>query len=200
MIKCDDILKYIDQYWLMDDNNITKIEIEAHLCDCEHCAGLFDLGVLSPSHSSSWDEPAMTADGVRISDHVMNRIYQEQDWAMPIYKKKYKFSKAFKRNIVLGIAASLALFFVAIFTMLSEDGQVSSNKVEANQSGVIDVVVAKGSVQATDVLAEHVAVASLSDPIIMKAVPTYSQYYIALAIIAIIGILLVLNWFSRTKQ
>jgi len=200
MIKCDDILKYLDQYWLMDDNNATKIEIEAHLCDCEHCANLFDVGFFSTPNNYPWDEATMTADGVRITNNVMDRIYQENDWAMPIHKKKYKFTWGFKRNVAILVSTSLLLFFIAIFGFLSQDGQVSSNKVEANQTGVIDVGVAKSSTLSTDILSDHVAVASLSDPIIMKAVPSYTQYYIALAILAIIGTLLILNWFSRTKQ
>lgn len=203
MMKCDDILKYVDQYWTMDDNNLTKIEIEAHLCDCEHCANLFDLGMFSSHQSSTWSDNSdfsMTADGVRVTNNVMDRIYEENDWAMPVYKRKYQFTQSFKRNIAIIISASLTMLFIAMFTFLSQDGHVSSNKIEASQSGVIDVGVAKSSTQSIDILSEHVAVASLTDPIVMKAVPTYSHYYIALSIIAIIGTLLILNWFSRTKQ
>ena len=175
MIKCDDILMYIDQYWSMDDNNPTKIEIEAHLCDCEHCAQLFDLGMFASSDIPTWEQPLMTADGVRITNNVMERIYQENDWAMPIHKKKYQFTTHFKRNMAIVISASVVALFLAVFSFLSTDAQVNSNNLEANQSGVIDVAVAKSSTSSTDVLVEHVAVASLSDPIIMEAVPNYSQ-------------------------
>lgn len=201
MIKCDDILKYIDQYWLMDDSDKLKIEIEAHLCDCEHCSQLFDMGLYNIDEQSAWQTPMMTADGVRINQDVMSRIYSEDTWAKPVQEKSYQFTKKFKRNTAIIVAASIVVLFIGLFSFLSQDGQVASNNyVEANESGVIDVAIATSSSPSADILTEHVAVASLSDPIIMEAVPSYSQYYVALAILAIIGTLLVLNWFTRTKQ
>lgn len=200
MLKCDDILKYIDQYWLMDDSNNLKIEIEAHLCDCEHCSQLFDVGLFSIDEPSSWQTQTMTADGVKITQDVMSRIYSEDSWAKPVQEKSYQFTKKFKRNTGIVVAASIVILFIGLFSFLSQDAQVASNYTEVTESGVIDVAVATSSSPTTDILTEHVAVASLSDPIIMEAVPSYSQYYVALAIIAIIGTLLILNWFTRTKQ
>ena len=202
-MKCDEVLQFIDQYWDMADDDSTRIEIEAHLFDCKHCVALFDKNMFSFDQFTeikdidSFNE--ITA--VSMNETVMNRIYQEEAWNMPISRKTYSFSKSFKRNIAILIASCLAIFSFFFFTIIFQDQFDKSGTSKVVASGVLDITVASSSGSTTsDLFSDYVPVASLSDPIVMRAAPTFSEYYIALSLFGIIMTLLLLNWFTRTKQ
>ncbi|MNW18862.1 hypothetical protein D3C71_2185930 [compost metagenome] len=46
----------------------------------------------------------------------------------------------------------------------------------------------------------EVPVASISDPFVLKVVPAFPQYYVALSLLGLVMALLTLNWLSRTRN
>lgn len=198
-MNCNEIKPYLDTYWQLDEEDPLRIEIEAHIFECEHCMCKLGYDTESISFSDfSYDQAIL--DTTAMNKNVMDRIYAEQAWYMPIASKSYQFSKTFRRNIAIIIACCLAMFSVALFLFVF-DYREETNTTTAHVSGVVDIAKATNDSFATSAIYKgQIPVASISDPIILQVVPTFPQYYVALSLLGIIMTILVMNWFSRTKS
>lgn len=198
-MNCNEIKPYLDSYWRLDEEDPLRIEIEAHIFDCEHC--MCKVGYDAETFSfSDFSYDQVVSDASAVNKNVMDRIYAEQSWYMPIASKSYQFSKTFRRNIAIIIASCLAMFSVALFFFIF-DYKKEVNTTIAQVSGVVDIAKATNESFATLAIYKgQIPVASISDPIILQVVPAFPQYYVALSLLGIIMTILVMNWFTRTKS
>ncbi|HIW32059.1 MAG TPA: zf-HC2 domain-containing protein [Candidatus Paenibacillus intestinavium] len=202
-MKCNEIEQFIDSYLELDEDDPLRIEIEAHLFDCEHCSSLLELDFSSISFSelSFADSDIKQTNIDYINKHVMDRIYAEEAWYMPIATKNYHFSRNFRRNIAMIIACCLAMFSIALFVFIFDYKEDTKSTIAANISGVVDIASAESvNLVSSNIYRGQIPVASISDPIVMQVVPTFPQYYVALSLLGIIMTILVLNWFTRTRS
>ncbi|URN94111.1 MAG: zf-HC2 domain-containing protein [Candidatus Pristimantibacillus lignocellulolyticus] len=202
-MKCNEIEQFINSYMELDENDPLRIEIEAHLFDCEHCSSLLELDYSTISFSEyPFDDTDIKGTNIDyINKHVMDRIYAEEAWYLPIATKSYQFSRNFRRNIAMIIASCLAMFSIALFVFIFDYKEDTKSTIAANVSGVVDIANANSiNLVSSNIYKGQIPVASISDPIVMQVVPTFPQYYVALSLLGIIMTILLLNWFTRTRS
>lgn len=201
-MKCNEIQERFGVYWDFAEDDPDRMEVDSHLAECGVCSEQFRLWEESEELIRSFSE---TVEAIGPMEHVtrnvMDRIYNEQSWLMPVPSKSYQFSKSFRRNIAMVIAACMAMFACALFVFIFDQQETTSPKDIAQLSGLIDTANAsRDSFTLTAGFYAEVPVASISDPFVLKVVPAFPQYYVALSLLGLIMALLILNWLSRTRN
>jgi hypothetical protein len=200
-MNCNDAQDKFCEYWDLSEHDEDRIAIDAHLYECKTCAEEFRLWEESDDMIRFLSEED---DSIGPTEHVnrsvMDRIYAEQSWLMPVPHKSYHFSKSFRRNIALIIAACMAMFASAFFVFIFDNQDGASQAEIAELSGLMDTANASGDGLITAGFYAEVPVASISDPFVLKVMPAFPQYYVALSLLGIIMTLLILNWLSRTRN
>ncbi|OMF33843.1 hypothetical protein BK133_13730 [Paenibacillus sp. FSL H8-0548] len=200
-MNCNDAQEKFGEYWDLSETDEDRAAIDQHLLECTECAEQFQLWEESEDMIRFLSEED---DNLALTDHVnrnvMDRIYAEQSWLMPVPNKSYHFSKSFRRNIAIIVAACMAMFASAFFVFVF-DHQGGVTKAEiAELSGLMDTVNASGDGIVTAGFFAEIPVASISDPFVLKVMPAFPQYYVALSLLGMIMTLLILNWLSRTRS
>lgn len=200
-MNCEQTQQAFGAYWDLPEDDAERLLVDNHLLTCESCREEFRMWEESAQlirMFSDDNDPIGIMDDVNVS--VMDRIYTEQSWYMPVASKSYHFSKTFRRNVTLIIACFLAMFVVGLYHLLTGTNDASSVDM-AKLTGLIETAdAASGGNPIPESFYADVPVASISDPIVLNIVPTVPQYYVALSLLGIIMTLLILNWFSRTRN
>ncbi|NBD22568.1 anti-sigma factor family protein [Paenibacillus glycinis] len=200
-MNCHDVQQSFGVYWDLNEDDSERLLVDEHLRTCEACSEEFRIWEESEQLIRFFSEES---DAIGPIDHVnhgvMDRIYAEQSWFMPVASKSYHFTKTFRRNVTAIIACCLAMFVVGLFYVVIGNHDASSVEV-AKLTGLIETADAASGDNIIPVsFYADVPVASISDPIVLNIVPTVPQYYVALSLLGIIMTLLILNWFSRTRS
>lgn len=203
-MKCHEIAHYLNSYSLMDEDDEMRIEIEAHLLDCEYCRcklGIDDTSLpFSQIELEHHFEQPNDISVAQVRKTVMDRIYAEELWYMPVATKSYKLSPVFRRNISIIIACCLAMLSVAMFIFVFDNRNESKQTVSAPSSGIVDIATATNDAMVTTAIYKgQFPLANLSEPFVMQVVPTFPQYYVALSLLGIMMTIFVIKWFSRSK-
>ncbi|MBM7564506.1 anti-sigma factor family protein [Paenibacillus sacheonensis] len=200
-MNCQDVQQSFGVYWDLAEDDSERKLVDEHLRTCETCREEFRIWEESEQLIRSFSDDT---DEIGPIDHVnhgvMDRIYAEQSWFMPVASRSYQFSRTFRRNVTAIIACCLAMFVVGLFYVVTGNHGSSATDV-AKLTGLIETADAAsddGIIPAS--FYADVPVASISDPIVLNMVPTIPQYYVALSLLGIIMTLLILNWFSRTRN
>jgi len=201
-MRCEDVQDKFAIYPDLTEDDQDRIEMEAHLLDCAECSAMFGIWEESESLIREFaEEKAVIGPTDHVTRNVMERIYAEQSWFMPVPSKSYQFSKSFRRNIAIIIAACMAMFACAFFVFVFDYRDAPTKAEMQAMTGFIDTANASGE----DMFGEfglyaEVPVASISDPFVLQVVPTFPQYYVALSLLGLVMALLILNWLSRTRH
>lgn len=200
-MKCLEVQQSFGAYWDLMEEDEERKSIDEHLRSCVTCSEEFRIWEESEQlirFFSEHDEEIGPID--HVNHDVMDRIYADQSWLIPASNRSYQFSKAFRRNVTAIVACCMAIFVCGLFYLLTGSSSTTSTDV-AKLTGLIETANASSDVSliSADFYAD-VPVASISDPIIINIVPTVPQYWVALSILGIIMTLLILNWFSRTRN
>lgn len=202
-MKCAEVKACYKQYWKMSEDDPVRIEVEAHLLECEFCAKelhieLDDIDFLN----EAFDETIITSYDIDyVNRQVMDRIYAEESWYMPAASKRNHFSKAFRRNIAIIIASCMAMFSLALYFFIFDYSKDSVHQANTTVSGLVDIAnAASDSAVKSAIYMTEIPVASISEPIVMKVVPTFPQYYVAFSLLGFILTLLLLNWLTRLRN
>ncbi|MBO7744110.1 zf-HC2 domain-containing protein [Paenibacillus sp. MWE-103] len=200
-MNCQDVQESFGVYWDLAEDDSERLLVDLHLQTCEACREEFRIWEESEQLIRVFSEDADEIGPVDHVNHgVMDRIYSEQSWFMPVTNRTYQFSKTFRRNVTAIIACCLAMFVVGLFYVVTGNHDASTVNV-AKLTGLIEPADAASD---PDIIQNafyaDVPVASISDPIVLNIVPTVPQYYVALSLLGIIMTLLILNWFSRTRS
>lgn len=201
-MKCIDAHTIFGQYWELSEDDAERGALDRHLMECESCAEQFRLWEESEELIRILsEEEDFIGPAEHVNRGVMERIYAEQSWLMPVSHKSYHFSRSFRRNIAIVIAACLAMFASAFFVFVfDQDGGTQQAQI-AELSGLIETANASGDAMKINAgFYAEVPVASISDPFVLQIVPSFPQYYVALSLLGIIMTLLILNWLSRTRN
>ncbi|SDW30191.1 anti-sigma factor [Paenibacillus sp. CF384] len=200
-MKCLEVQQSFGVYWDLSEDDSERKSVNEHLLTCETCREEFRIWEESEQLIKFFSDHSEEIGPIdHLNTGVMDRIYTEQSWYMPVSNRSYQFSKSFRRNVTAIIACCMAMFVSGLFYLLKGIGNSSSVEV-AKLTGLLETanVASDSSVISADFYAD-VPVASISDPIVLNIVPTVPQYYVALSLLGIIITLLILNWFSRTRN
>lgn len=201
-MNCNDAQDKFGEYWDLSEQDEDRKAIDRHLLECEACAEQFQLWEESEEMIRFLsEEDDLIGPTEHVNRNVMERIYAEQSWLMPVPHKSYQFSKSFRRNLALIVAACMAMFATAFFVFVFDNQDGATQAEIAELSGIMDTANASGEGMIVNAgFYAEVPVASISDPFVLKVVPAFPQYYVALSLLGIIMTLLILNWLSRTRS
>lgn len=210
MMKCDDIQELLGVYWDLPENDLKRQRVDEHIKHCRSCAADFEIWLESTELIKSAAEREPFEDSQSpISRNVMNRIYQDESWRVPVADRMYSISYKFRRNITAVIAFCLALFifsFVYSITHTSAPDMVTGTTDSSVFGRIGDPVVVAGSKsESMNVHTMPSAVASLkgfSEPFMYQVGPihTFKDYMIFVSLLGLTCTLLIMNWLSRTRS
>ncbi|GFN30663.1 anti-sigma factor family protein [Paenibacillus xylaniclasticus] len=202
-MRCDECQEKLGLYWELPDQDADKVAIDLHLLDCPSCAEQFRLWEesdwmirsLSELEDKEFDDRSVA----RMNQSVMDRIYADNEYLRPVHDRTYRFTTSFRFRSGLLIAGCLAIFFSGLLYAVIGDGG-STARTEP-MTGLLETANAGGDgVIIGGQFYAEVPVASISDPFVLKVVPTVPQYWIVFSLFGVITTLLLSNWFARTRR
>lgn len=210
-MKCDDIQELFGVYWDLAEHDLNRQNVDEHIKHCDSCRAEFEMWQESTELIKSAAEAShYSYDSTPISRSVMNRIYEDEGWRVPVADRLYAISFKLRRNVTAVIAFCLALFifsFIYSITHQQPTGEIASSSTNSSVIGRIGdpVVVAGSKSESLNVHTMPSAVASLkgfNEPFMYQVGPihTYQDYMLFLSLLGLTCTLLVMNWVSRTRS
>lgn len=198
---CNDIVERLGEYWDLPDQDELKMRIDRHILECDCCREEFDLWRESANliQTTQWSAMPVASDRA-ISAHVMERIYKNESWRLPVAFRSYTFSYRVRRNIMACIAMCLTIFVVSFLYSFAFGGGEQSGV--SDFAGILETAHAKSAnVGNHPAMFDNIPVASISAPSILKVGPiqTYTDYLLVSSIIGFIVTLMLMNWLSRLR-
>jgi hypothetical protein len=208
-MKCDDIQELFGIYFDLPDNDLRRKTVDEHILRCRVCAEEFEIWLESTNLIRSMHEiPQMPRKSTPITDKVMNRIYEDESWRIPVTGRIYQIPYKLRRNLTAIIALCLAVFVVSFLFNLIYPSHIVLSVEEASPSGFNTIASAAGINSVSEVVPaknafSQTAVASTSalivEPIKLSYIHT-PNYWLALSLLGLISALLTMNWLSRTRS
>lgn len=205
-MNCEQTKELFGAYWDADKDDPVRKQVDAHVEHCVSCSEELRIWEESKDiiQSVSFKRPASVPQKTKLSTLVMDRIYQEESWRIPIAKRAYHFTVKFQRNMIACMAFLLALFVVS-FLVAAIHQSIPSQDI----SGLSAPFTASNSESNADHSSGssisfkqiNVLTASISDPPVLRidVVPSSPNYYLALSLLGMVSILLIMNWLSRIR-
>jgi hypothetical protein len=204
-MKCSEVQEIFCLYWDLPKDDLRRLRVDEHTKRCASCAEEFDIwkestNLIQAAALSSIDRTSPA----QISSGVMERIYSSESWRIPVADRTYNISFRLRRQLTAIIAFCLALFMFSVLSSIFLINGLNEPKSNVELGGLLPVANALGEEElgSSDFTSiEGVAVASLSDPLVLKVgmIQTTPDYLFALSFLGLIGALLIMNWLSRIK-
>lgn len=203
-MNCEEVQNLLGTYWDLSEDDLDRVAMDIHLETCEFCVEEFNIWSESMSliHTSAIRlvDPVKSS---KISNNVMNRIYSDEAWRIPIPDRVYNISYRLRMKMTIIIASCLALFMIGIiYSMVSED---SLSLEGDNLSGLFPAASALGddniNSKENSGTFKFVPVASISDPFFLRVNPiqSFPDYLLAISLLGLFCALLIMNWLSRIR-
>jgi hypothetical protein len=208
-MKCDDIQLLFGIYFDLPDDDLRRKCVDEHILRCRECAEEFDIWLESTTLIRSLHEiPQMPIKSTPIASKVMNRIYEDESWRVPVTDRIYQIPYKLRRNLTAIIALCLAVFMVSFLFNLVYMNHTTLTTTEESPFGFNQVASASGVSSNGEVISDATAlsataVASTSalivEPIKLSSIHA-PDYWLALSLLGLISALLIMNWLSRTRS
>ncbi|RXZ80245.1 zf-HC2 domain-containing protein [Paenibacillaceae bacterium] len=198
-MKCQDVCDAFGLYWDLPANDPERVAVDQHLLGCVSCAEQFRIWEeCEAAIRDLANQPILLGPVDHINRSVMDRIYSEESWFKPAKPRRKPLSALFRRNAYALVACCMTIFAIGFLYFLFGQ-QTGSSNVEI--TGMLDTVKANDGISliSTDFYKE-VPMASISDPVVLKASPAIPGYLVALCLLGVLTTMLTLNWLSRTRR
>lgn len=196
-MKCEEAQGLLGEYWDLPEDDDARLRVDQHLEHCEDCTKQFKIWEESQTlihELTETNEPFYITE-MDLSKNVMDRIYAESAWLMPVTSRSYAFSLKLRRNVTAFVASFMAIFLVSFLYLMIAGGTSDVNRLhQMNELIPSDMNIS------TNLNLGQIPVASIGDPPILEVVPTYPHYWIALSLLGITFSLLLLNWLARVRR
>ncbi|UHA72976.1 anti-sigma factor family protein [Paenibacillus sp. 481] len=195
-MKCAETLDCISMYEDMPIDDPQRQVIEEHLSGCQACAEMYAVWAASEQWEDELtSEPEWSASSPFQSNHVMERIFKEEDWLVPVHQRSQTFSLR-SRKMLSGLIAFCLTIFLSSLTVLLVRSEQSNME---HLSGMIPTSVA-GVGEGWESVSINVPVAGVSEPVLLQVVPAVPHYWIALSLFGVTFALMLLNWLTRVRH
>lgn len=200
-MKCHEVQELLSAFWDLPEDDADRIRVENHLEHCAECTQQFKIWEESQQLILKFTEESdiIPGAGVDLSRNVMDRIYAESAWMMPVNNRTYSFSLKLRRNLSALIACFMAIFLSSFLYLMVMGGTSDADRLNQLTEMMPTVIGGDMSISA-DLNLGEIPVASIGDPPVLNVVPTYPHYWIALSLLGITFSLLVLNWLARVRR
>ncbi|TXK81393.1 anti-sigma factor [Paenibacillus sp. N3.4] len=208
-MKCSDIQELFGVYWDLPNDDLRRAAVDKHIETCPACAEEFLIWEESTLliRTAAMDKELPDYEPM-VSAKVMNRIYENESWRIPVPERMYAISYTFRRNLTAVIAFCLALFVFSFLFAIVYEGTPQSAVALADNS-LFDLEAPQAlKATGTESMNGHKmgdAVASLNpsfmEPLRFHVGPihSYPHYLLVVSILGLIGTIIIMNWLSRTK-
>ena len=199
MIKCEDLLELIPDYPELPEGDPRRILVDEHVKECDSCREQLEIWLEGSAliQSAALEAPDPVLERVSVSESVMQRIYAEESWRMPVAERLYRIPYRLRIRLLTLVASCLALFGCGVLFRLLPPGTFGPRP----SYGIMSVnALGKSSGFSLTVL-EGVPVASIGDPVVLGlSLNHYPDYLLALSLIGIICSILTMNWLARIRS
>lgn len=196
-------------YWDLPNDDLRRTAVDEHIATCAECAEEFQIWEESTILiRTSAIENELPDYEPMVSSKVMNRIYEDESWRIPVTERMYTISYKLRRNLTAVFALFLALFVFSFLFAIVYDGTPQSTMAAADNSLYdLQAPQAMKSTGAESMNGHKMvdAVASLNpsfmEPLRFQVGPihSYPHYLLVVSILGLIATIIVMNWLSRTK-
>jgi hypothetical protein len=203
-MKCSEIQDVFGTYWDLPEDDHQKILVNEHLKTCASCSEEFEFwresNDLIQVSALVTDRPVHY---VHLTQNVMDRIYSDEGWKLPVSSRAYSISSKLRRNASTALAFCLTFFAISFIYSIVSESNSDDAQAFIDASGLLPAATALGD--GADLIGnsnffQEMPVASISDPLVLKMGPiTYPDYLVAVSLLGLISVLLFINWFSRTR-
>lgn len=206
-MKCSDIQELIGMYFDLPENDLRRRYIDEHKLRCSACRAEFRIW----KESMEWirlakDEPGKSLPSSTIASHVMNRIYGEEMWRLPLQNRIRFLPIKLRRNLTAVISFCFILFVFSFFFALFGESYGQNEELDYTQYGFNQTVRASSNTS-DNPLHIHTPsqmVLSGAGSMMIKSVKigmmqTFPDTLLVLSILGMIAALLIVKWLSRTK-
>lgn len=208
-MKCSEIQELFGVYWDLPNDDLRRAAVDKHITTCAGCAEEFHI----------WEESTILIRSAAIeselpdyepmvSNKVMDRIYENESWRIPVTERMYAISYTLRRNLTAVIAFCLALFVFSFLFAIVYDGTPQSSIASADTT-LFDLqapqALKSNGVESMNGHKMGDAVASLNpsfmEPLRFHVGPihSYPHYLLVVSILGLISTIIIMNWLSRTK-
>lgn len=209
-MKCNDVQELFGIYFDLPEDDLRRQCVDEHVSRCSACKEEFEIWRESADliRLAAIDEPEIPLQGAPIASHVMNRIYKDESWRLPIADRIYSIPYKLRRNLTAIIAFCLALFMCSfLYTLVTDHTQEAAAVANHGPQYGLKQAVRASSDEPGDSLNVHTmsrpTLASVGptiiEPIKIGPIRTMPDYLLALSILGLISTLLIMNWLSRTR-
>jgi hypothetical protein len=202
-MKCNEIQDLFGNYWDLPEQDEQRILVNDHLARCAACREEFEFWKESADliqvSALVADQPLSNS---KLTKSVMERIYTDESWRLPVNSRSYRFGYKLRRNIFAVLAFCMVFFMASFIYSIVSESNTSDVQAFIDSSGLLPSTDAMGDgeIAVSSDYFEQMPVASISDPIMLQMGPiTYPDYLVAVSLLGLITVLLMLNWFSRTR-
>jgi hypothetical protein len=186
---------------LQSDNN--RVLVDEHVKQCKECNK--ELSFWQESfqliHSANLIETSDLPAQISINKSVMDRIYAQERWRLPIVERIYAIPYALRIRIMTIFATLLTLFIGGFTYTIILPQQIASINTSITEVMGVKTLGSNESSEFNVVMEEGLPVASIGDPIVLALplVDSYPNYLLVISMFGLIGTLLLLNWFMRIR-
>lgn len=172
-MKCSEVQEWLPLYWDLSEEDWNKKQVDAHLKHCPVCKADFKIWEDSNELiSAQFPVVEHSTQGI-ISQNVMNRIYADESWRIPIPERMYSFSYRLRRNLNLVISFLLALFTISLlYSLLDTPTQSQATSEITRYVPVAVAPTGEDWISAQSSTMQGVPVAGINDPIVWRINPT----------------------------
>lgn len=200
-MKCQDVQEGLGAYWDLPEDDDRRRAVDEHIRHCPACREEFDIWAESTELiRNTVGSVDKRVEYVPVSSQVMNRIYADESWRIPVPNRLYSFSYKMRRNLSAIVALCMTLFvFGFVFSVFGMGADEQSPQYGLKPVAAVTTDVNAASAKTTKTL--PVATASLKEPYLVTMGPIRSvpDYMVVISLLGLTGTILVMNWLSRTK-
>jgi hypothetical protein len=207
MMKCGEVQELFGLYWDLPNDDLRRQAVDTHIEHCTACAEEFQFWKETGELIRIATTDERPSEPFPISRKVMDRIYEDEAWRVPVVERMYAISFKMRRNLTAVISFCLALFMFSFLFSLVYGERTMSQGSDVPTFGLQAPQVISASAQENS-MDGHVmtAMASIGQPMIeplryhVGPIDSYSHYLLVLSILGLTCTMLIMNWFSRTKS
>lgn len=202
MMRCHDVQQLFGLYWDLPRTDLRRTAVDEHIRRCHTCAEEFEIWEESLKLISySGDQDVELEPSRSISTSVMERIYRDEAWRVPIVDRVYSLSRAMKLRISAVIGLCLMLFLSGLLFAIAADEPEQA--AYTFRPGVVPIMSAQDSDSGVKLalFSEEIPTASITAPLVidMKTADSDPDFMIVVSILGVVLSLLIMNWLSRLR-
>ncbi len=202
-MNCAEIKELMVDYHDLPQTDNNRLLVDEHVQHCTECAKELIFWqesyhlIHSATHIESSDLPAQSS----ITKSVMERIYTQERWRLPIVERIYAIPYILRIRMMTMFAALLTIFIGGFTYTLILPQEVGSMNTSITEVMGVKTLGSNESSEFSVIMDEGLPVASIGDPIVLALplVDSYPDYLLVISMFGLIGTLLLFNWFMRIR-